>query len=93
MTEAMARIKINQMHEKTGWRFFGSPEGHANILLEGKEMIKKPGLDALGENFEKTKSGYMDFLLLDEKNFPSSLGKQNGKNNPTWTARSRVFKI
>ncbi len=36
MTEAMARIKINQMLEKAGWRFSNTPEGRANILLEGK---------------------------------------------------------
>ena len=27
-------------------------------------------LDALGENFEKTTTGFIDFLLLNEKGFP-----------------------
>jgi len=70
MTEAMARIKINQMLEKAGWRFFETPQGPANIILEGKAKLKKAELDDLGENFEKAHAGYMDFLLLDESGFP-----------------------
>ncbi|MFV2854652.1 type I restriction enzyme HsdR N-terminal domain-containing protein, partial [Escherichia coli] len=27
-------------------------------------------INELGENFEATKNGFIDFLLLDEKNFP-----------------------
>ena len=27
-------------------------------------------IDAFGEDYEKTKNGYIDFLLLDEKEFP-----------------------
>jgi len=70
MTEAMARIKINQMLEKAGWRFFETPEGPANIILEGNAKLKKRELDALGEDFENIHQGYIDFLLLDEDNFP-----------------------
>ena len=32
--------------------------------------IKSTDLDALGENFEKTSKGFIDFLLLDAKGFP-----------------------
>jgi len=32
--EAHARIKINNYLEEAGWRFFDSPEGKSNILLE-----------------------------------------------------------
>jgi type I restriction enzyme R subunit len=70
MTEATARIKINWMLEKAGWRFFDAPEGPANIILEGKAALKQTDLETLGENFEKTKVGYIDFLLLDEDGFP-----------------------
>ena len=70
MTEAMARIKINKMLEKAGWRFFPTPDGPANIVLEGKAKPDKNALTALGEDFEKIKAGYMDFLLLDENGFP-----------------------
>ena len=68
--EAQARIKINQMLEKAGWRFFDTPEGKANIQLEGHVKITQHQLDALGEDFEKSAHGFTDFLLLDEKGFP-----------------------
>jgi type I restriction enzyme R subunit len=70
MAEATARIKINHMLEKAGWRFFDTPEGRANIILEGKTNLKKADLENLGENFEKIKTGFIDFLLLDENGFP-----------------------
>lgn len=68
--EAAARIKINKLLEAAGWRFFADSHGPANIRLEPSVTIKKNDLDALGENFEKTKKGYIDFLLLDTKSFP-----------------------
>jgi type I restriction enzyme R subunit len=68
--EATARIKINKLLEAAGWRFF--PEGGqpANIRLEPSVTIKSADLDALGDNFEKTGKGFVDFLLLDAKGFP-----------------------
>ncbi len=68
--EATARIKINKLLEAAGWRFFSNENGPANIQLEPKVTIKETDLDALGENFEKTSNGYIDFLLLDAKGFP-----------------------
>ncbi|MBA4160089.1 MAG: DEAD/DEAH box helicase family protein, partial [Gemmatimonadetes bacterium] len=68
--EATARIKINKLLEAAGWRFF--PEGGkpANIRLEPAVAIKSADLDALGDDFQKTKKGFVDFLLLDAKGFP-----------------------
>ncbi|MBU2602234.1 MAG: DEAD/DEAH box helicase family protein [Actinobacteria bacterium] len=68
--EATARIKINKLLEAAGWRFF--PEGGepANIRLELTATIKSSDLDALGENFETSATGFVDFLLLDAKGFP-----------------------
>ncbi len=68
--EAVARIKINKLLEAAGWRFFGDGTGPANIQLELSIKIKATDLDALGDNFEKTKKGFIDFLLLDAKSFP-----------------------
>ena len=70
MNEATARIKINRLLEKAGWRFF--PEGNepANIRLEPSVAIAQKELDALGDDFEKTTKGFIDFLLLDSKGFP-----------------------
>lgn len=68
--EATARIKINKLLEKAGWRFFPEGKAPANICLEPCVALKSSDLDALGDNFEKTGKGFIDFLLLDAKGFP-----------------------
>ncbi len=68
--EATARIKINRLLEASGWRFFADGNLPANIQLEPNVTIKTQDLDALGENFEKSSKGFIDFLLLNEKGFP-----------------------
>ena len=70
MNEATARIKINKLLERAGWRFFPEGEKPANIRLEQSVQVKQVVLDSLGDDFEKTKNGVMDFLLLDERGFP-----------------------
>lgn len=68
--EATARIKINRLLEEANWRFF--PEGHhaANIRLEPAVAAKPAELENLGDDFEKTTKGFVDFLLLDSRGFP-----------------------
>jgi type I restriction enzyme, R subunit len=68
--EAQARIKINKLLEEAGWRFFEKNDGKANIQLENNVKISETYFDAFGDDFEKTTSGYIDFLLLDENDFP-----------------------
>jgi len=68
--EAQARIKINHLLEQAGWRFFDDANGAANIQLETNVKLTQQALDEFGENFEKTKNGFIDFLLLDERGFP-----------------------
>lgn len=68
--EAKARIKINKLLEEAGWRFFDDENGKANIELENNVKITETHLDELGENFEKVKNGFVDYLLLDENGFP-----------------------
>lgn len=68
--EAKARIKINKLLEQAGWRFFDDENGNANIQLENNVKISKKQFDEFGEDFEKTTSGFIDFLLLDERGFP-----------------------
>lgn len=58
--EAKSRIKINKLLEDAGWRFFDNDHGKANIHLESKEKIED-----LGDDFEKSKTGFIDFLLTD----------------------------
>jgi len=68
--EAKARIKINKLLEEAGWRFFDSGDGKANVVLESNVKLSSAQVDALGENFEETSKGFIDFLLLDENGFP-----------------------
>jgi type I restriction enzyme R subunit len=68
--EAAARIKINILLKAAGWRFFADGKVPANIQLEPSVTLKTQDLDALGENFEKTHKGFIDFLLLDTRGFP-----------------------
>lgn len=63
--EAKARIKINKLLEEAGWRFFDTDKAKATIKLESS--IK---MDDLGEDFEHSKSGFIDFLLVDENQNP-----------------------
>ena len=70
MKEATARIKINKLLESAGWRFFADGDSAANIRLEASVTLKKADLDRLGDDFEKTTTGYVDFLLLDDRDFP-----------------------
>ncbi len=68
--EAKARIKINKLLEESGWRFFDSQNGKANLLLENNVKLTTTTLNDLGEDFEKTGNGFIDFLLLDAQGFP-----------------------
>jgi type I restriction enzyme, R subunit len=68
--EATARIKINKLLEAAGWRFFPEGASPANISLEPSVAVKSSDLNALGENFEKTSKGFIDFLMLDKRGFP-----------------------
>ncbi len=70
MNEPTARIKINKLLEQSGWRFFDEEGRPGNILLEHGATIKESDLGALGNDFENTGKGRIDFLLLDDKDFP-----------------------
>ena len=60
--EALARIKINQLLEDAGWRFFDNEKGKANIQLEPNVKITQTDLDGLVKN--GTKNGYVDYRTL-----------------------------
>ena len=71
--EAQSRIKINKLLEAAGWRFLDDANGKANVLLESNSKLVQTDVDAFGENYEKTKNGFIDFLLLDDKGFPCAV--------------------
>jgi type I restriction enzyme, R subunit len=68
--EASARIKINRLLDEAGWRFFDDENGPANIVLEPNIKISDTQIDDLGNDFESTKNGFIDFLLLDRDGKP-----------------------
>ena len=68
--EAAARIKINRLLEEAGWRFFDGDGGAANIVLEPNTKITETQINDLGEDYETTKNGFIDFLLLDADGRP-----------------------
>lgn len=94
--EAKARIKINKLLEEAGWRFFDTDTGKATIKLESSIKIED-----LGEDFEHVKSGFIDFLLVDENQNPlivleakkESLNPLVGKEQARNYAKSQKVKF
>jgi type I restriction enzyme R subunit len=81
--EANARIKINNLLEAAGWRFFATGDAPATIQLEPSVTLKQNVLDELGNDFEKVSKGFIDFLLLDAKGFPLIVLEAKAENkNP-----------
>jgi type I restriction enzyme R subunit len=68
--EAKARILINDLLRKAGWRFFDDGNGPANVALEINVKLKEKNLNDLGADFENTPNGFIDYLLLDNQGFP-----------------------
>ncbi|MBX3241855.1 MAG: DEAD/DEAH box helicase family protein [Chitinophagaceae bacterium] len=94
--EAKARIKINKLLEEAGWRFFDNEQGKATIKLESSIRM-----DDLGEDFENSKNGFIDFLLVDENQNPvlvleakkESLNPLVGKEQARNYAKSQKVKF
>ncbi|MEW6104268.1 MAG: hypothetical protein AB1630_10745 [bacterium] len=62
--EAKARIKISELLQNAGWRFFDGKDGKTNIVLENNTKITKQTIDEFGNDFEKTKKGFKDLLKI-----------------------------
>lgn len=50
--EAKARIKINELLQNAGWRFFDDEKGKASIQLEPNVKITQKDIDALGVSLD-----------------------------------------
>ena len=91
--EAKSRIKINKLLEDSGWRFFDSLEGLANIALEPNVKLTQTQVDAWGNDFETSSKGFIDFLLLDGNGFPLLVleAKAEGKNPLVGKEQARKY--
>lgn len=91
--EAKARIKINQLLVDAGWRFFDENGKKANIQLEPNVKIKQAQIDSMGEDFDKVKNGFVDYLLLDEKSNPLLVleAKRAGKHPLDGKEQARAY--
>ena len=92
MNEATARIKINRLLEQAGWRFFADENGPATIRLEAGAPLKQGDLDGLGNDFEKTKNGRADFLLLDSRGFPLVVLEAKSESKQPLTGKEQARK-
>jgi len=93
LKEAKARIKINRMLQEAGWRLEDNREGKANVVFESLVKITQKAHNELGEDFENTKNGFIDYLLLDEKGYPFIVleAKSESKNPLVGKEQSRKY--
>ena len=93
MNEATARLRVNALLAKAGWRFFADANGPATVSLEHGVAIKPADLDALGDDFERTERGVVDFLMLDDRGFPLAVleAKSEGKQPLVGKEQARKY--
>lgn len=63
--EAAARLKINEMLTESGWQLIDKDGKRATVQVENH--VK---LELLGDDFEHTPNGFIDYLLVDNDNHP-----------------------
>ena len=93
--EAKARIKINQLLKESGWHLLDTETQRANVILEGNVKTTQIKQNELGEDFEKTKNGFMDYLLLDKKGFPMAVleAKSESKSPLDGKEQARTYAL
>ena len=93
LKEAQARIKINKLLEESGWRLVDDSNGPATVVLEGKVKITHNAADDMGEDYEKTTKGFIDYLLLDDRGYPLIIleAKSEDKNPLAGKEQARKY--
>jgi len=66
--EQTARVKIDELLRKSGWRFFDDEKGPKNIILEYESNLDEA--IEMGNDYQNTKKGYADYVLLDDRQKP-----------------------
>ena len=90
--EASARLKINALLAESGWRFFDSDEGKANVQLEAGTKLKVHQLDEMGNDFENISKGYIDYLLIGTDGYPVAVleAKREGEGSTLLAAKHQA---
>ena len=80
LKEAKARILINDLLRRSGWRFLTTRPAPQTLSLKQTSNSRRRVLEDLGDDFEKTATGFVDYSLLDERGLPDSRsGSQVGE--------------
>lgn len=69
--EAKARLVINKLLEKAGWRLTDDANGKATVTVENHVIEDRPDEESsLGDDFEKMSGGYADYVLWNHEGKP-----------------------
>lgn len=83
--EAKARLKINMLLSDAGWRLLDDENGPANVEVENKVDIENPG-----DDFENTRRGFIDYLLLDSNQKPIAVLEAKRESIPPLSAKEQA---
>jgi type I restriction enzyme R subunit len=89
--EASARIKINKLLDESGWRLIDERDRRANVDVETRlNPGEKLDTHSAGEDFENTKGGFIDYLLLDENQKPIAVLEAKRESIPPLSAKEQA---
>lgn len=83
--EAKARLKINMLLTDAGWRLLDDENGPANVDVENKVEMDNPG-----DDFENTRRGFIDYLLLDSNQKPIAVLEAKRESIPPLSAKEQA---
>jgi type I restriction enzyme R subunit len=89
--EAAARLKINKLLEDSGWRLFDNELGRANVDVETRlNPGEKININETGGDYESTRGGFIDYLLLDGSQKPIAVLEAKRENIPPLSAKEQA---
>jgi len=89
--EAAARLKINKLLDESGWRLIDENGERANVDVETRlNPGEKINAQSAGEDFEHTKGGFIDYLLLDENQKPIAVLEAKRESIPPLSAKEQA---
>ncbi|MCB1190195.1 MAG: type I restriction enzyme HsdR N-terminal domain-containing protein [Leptospiraceae bacterium] len=68
--EAQARVKIDKLLLEANWRLVEERGKKPNVICEHRITKKRYSTDSMGDDFEKAKNGFVDYVFFDNSNKP-----------------------